>query len=408
MPVIQQQIEIIKDRANAIEEQLSEWRHHFHHYPELSFQEAQTSDYIVKVLESLAVFKVERGIAKHGVVATLCKGSGPVIGVRADMDALPITEQTNLPYASSYPGVMHACGHDAHMAILLGVASLLAADYKMGHFRGTVKLLFQPAEEDTDVDGKTGAPYFIQAGITKQIDAILALHMCPWHYTGGIQVNKGVSMANIDNFSLTIIGKGGHGGYPHQSKDPIWMLSFVLQGLYGLISRKLDPLEVGTISIGQVVGGQTPNVIPDQIKILGTIRSYSNTVRQQLIQELEQVAQLVYSLEGSYQLEIENGEPALDNNPELIDMIENTASSLYPNMDIYHAPFGMGGEDFGHFTKEIPGAMFFLGCATPKAINALHASDLMIDDAALPLGVAILTATIATYLKEYTNVKELM
>ncbi|WP_240335211.1 M20 metallopeptidase family protein [Paraliobacillus sediminis] len=401
---MKQQLDLIKNQAKSLQEQLSKWRRHFHQYPELSFQEAKTSDYIVEVLESFNVFTIERGIAKHGVIATVTKGSGPVIGIRADMDALPIAEQTDFSYASSYPGVMHACGHDAHMAILLGVAALVATDYQTGDFRGTVKLIFQPAEEDTDIEGKTGASYFVEAGLTKQVDAILALHMCPWQCTGSIQVNKGLSMANVDNFSLTIMGKGGHGGYPHESKDPIWMLGFVLQALYGVISRKVDPLEVGTISIGKVIGGQNPNVIPDTVKIIGTMRSYSAKVRKQLMKELEQVAQLVYSFSGDYQLEIESGEPALDNDAKLIDLIENAGLSLYPNMEIRHAPYGMGGEDFGHFTREIPGAMFFLGCAQSEEMkNSLHASDLRLDEAAFPIGVGIIKATIDSYFREYNT-----
>lgn len=387
-------------RTNEMKEQLTSWRQHFHRYPELSFQEADTRQYIVQVLESFQVFTIETGIAKHGVIATLTTGSGPIIGVRADMDALPIIEETNLPYSSEYPGIMHACGHDAHMAILLGVAAIIAEDFRSGAFQGTVKLIFQPAEEDTDETGRTGAPYFIKAGMTNQLDAVLALHMCPWQSTGTIQVNKGVSMANIDNFRLTIVGKGAHGGYPHQSKDPIWMLGFVLQGLYGVISRKLNPLEVGAISIGQVSGGQTANVIPDQVKITGTIRSYSGAVHQQLIEEIDRVAQIVHALEGDYQLEIEEGEPALDNNPELIDQIEKTATSLNPPIEICHGPYGLGGEDFGHFTKEIPGAMFFLGCAEPgKTKKALHASDFTINEQSLPIGVALLVGTITDYLQ---------
>ncbi|WP_117161064.1 M20 family metallopeptidase [Paraliobacillus sp. X-1268] len=406
---MRQQLDLIKDQAYALEEQLIKWRRHFHQYPELSFQESQTSDYIVEVLESLNVFTIERGIAKHGIIATITKGSGPVIGIRADMDALPITEQNDLPYTSAYPGVMHACGHDAHMAILLGVAVLVASDYQTENFRGTVKLIFQPAEEDTDIDGKTGAPYFIEAGLTKQVDAFLALHMCPWQRTGSIQVNKGASMANVDNFCLTIMGKGGHGGYPHESKDPIWMLGFVLQGLYGVISRKIDPLEVGTISVGKVSGGQNPNIIPDTVKIIGTIRSYSDKVRKQLIKEIDQVAQLVYSFEGDYQFEIESGEPVLDNNDQLIDMIENAGLSLFPGMEISHAPYGMGGEDFGHFTKEIPGAMFFLGCAqSEETKHSLHASDFMLDEAALSIGTGIIKATIDSYFREYYTTERLL
>ena len=392
-------------RTEGIKSHLKKWRQHFHRYPELSFQEKETSEYIIRQLELLDVFTIETGVAKYGVIATLSTGDSPTFGLRADMDALPIVEKTDLPYASEYPGIMHACGHDAHMAILLGVATIIAEDYKKGDFKGTVKLIFQPAEEDTDSYGKTGAPYFIESGVVENLDAVLALHMCPWQETGSIQLHKGASMANIDNFVLKINGKGAHGGYPHESKDPIWMLSFILQGLYGLISRKLNPLEAGTISIGQINGGQTPNVIPDTVEIRGTIRSYSDKVRQQLIEEINQVAQMVYSFSGGYELEIEKGEPALDNNPALIDLIEDNAQKLYPLMKIISEPYGLGGEDFGHFTKVMPGAMFFLGCAKAgDTKKVLHASDFIIDEEAMPIGVAILTATLYQGLKEESKI----
>ncbi|WP_222599380.1 M20 metallopeptidase family protein [Aquibacillus kalidii] len=383
----------VEIRSEAIRAQLVEWRRHFHGNPELSFHEKETAEYIVEILQSMGVFTLQTGIAGNGIVATLSSGDGPVIGLRADMDALPIMEQTNAAFSSNNDGVMHACGHDAHMAILLGVAKLLAEDYKKGKLTGTVKLIFQPAEESADAYGLTGAPYFLKAGVIDDLNVALALHVCPWRNTGDIQINKGPSMANIDNFSLQIKGKGGHGGYPHQSKDPIWMASFILQGIYGLISRKVNPLEVGVISVGEIHGGNTANVIPEVVQIKGTLRSYTTGVRKQLMEELENIASIVESLGGEFILDIEHGEPALNNDPFLTGIIRKTAQSLYPSMSIYEEAFGMGGEDFGHITKKFPGAMFFLGCAREVGDKgSLHASDFMINEDALPIGVSILTA----------------
>ncbi|MDL4841038.1 M20 metallopeptidase family protein [Aquibacillus rhizosphaerae] len=379
-------------RSSKIAPLVIDWRRHFHRYPELSFKEEKTSKYILDALESMGIYDIQTGIAGHGIVATISSGNGPIIGLRADMDALPIMENTGASFASKHNGIMHACGHDAHMAMLLGAAKLLVEDFKNGKLKGTVKLIFQPAEEDSDEHGLTGAPYFLKSGIINDLDAAIALHVCPWRYAGELQVNKGPSMANIDNFSLAIKGVGGHGGYPHQSYDPIWMSSFVLQGLYGLISRKINPLDVGTLSVGEIKGGTTSNVIPETVQIKGTLRSYTDQIRSQLIKELEAIAKLVEPLGGQYQLDIEHGEPALQNHPEITDLFISTAKSIYPSMEIYEQPFGMGGEDFGHITKEIPGAMFFLGCGKENdETRHLHNSDFMINEEALPIGVTLLT-----------------
>ncbi len=386
-------------RSKALYDQLVSWRRHIHKYPELSFQEEETSAFVQQVLESLEVYNIKTGIAGYGIVATLSSGSGPVIGVRADMDALPIEEQTGLDYASVNKGVMHACGHDAHTAMLLGAATLLAEDYKAGLIQGTIKLIFQPAEENTDDHGLTGAPYMLQSGAIDDLEAAIALHMCPWRKAGELQINKGPSMANIDNFTLDIQGTGSHGGYPYQGTDPIWMASHVLQAIYGLISRKINPLDVGTISVGELHSGNTSNVIPENVQINGTIRSYTTEVRELLINELEGVAKIAEAFGGTYYLDIERGEPALYNDPVITEMVKETALATYSRMPIYEAPFGMGGEDFGHITEKIPAAMFFLGCGMDDSVKHLHTSDFQINEEALPIGVALLTSSTHRLLK---------
>ncbi|SEA20588.1 amidohydrolase [Thalassobacillus cyri] len=378
--------------VERIKADLIRWRRHLHRHPELSFQERETSAYVRQELEKMDAFDFETNVGGYGIIATLTGREGPTVGLRADMDALPINEHNDLDYQSVHPGVMHACGHDAHTAILLGTAKLLSEESKAGKLAGTIKFIFQPAEEDTNEAGMTGAPLMLKSGLLDDIEAFLALHVCPWRPTGEIQVNDGPSMANIDNFRMTIKATGGHGGYPHLATDPIWMSSYFLQALYSLISRKVDPLSVGAISVGEIHGGETANVIPDEVTITGTMRSYTKAMRAQLVRELEQIAGVIPPLGGSYDLYIETGEPALDNDKIVNEQIKAAAKHLYPNMKIHEGPFGMGGEDFAHMIDNKPGAMFFLGCAQKGAPERkLHTGDFQIDENALPIGAAILT-----------------
>ena len=372
-------------RSQQLLDQLIEWRRDFHRYPELSFQEKRTSEKIIRQLESLKVFDIQKNVGGYGVIATVRHGEGPTVGIRADMDALPVIESSSVPWASLHPGVMHACGHDAHMAILLGVAQLLAEDVTNGRVKGTVKLIFQPAEESCDEFGETGATKMLNSGNLDDLDHVIALHMCPWRRVGEIQWNDGLSMANNDEFHLTIRGSGGHAGYPHHVKDPIWIATYVLQSLYSLNGRKVDPLDIGTISVGQIHAGDANNVIPDSVDIKGTMRSYKEEVRELLVKEIHQIAKVVTALGGGYSLQINEGEPALLNNPKVNEIIKEAASGLKS----YEGPFGMGSEDFSHFTRRFPGAMFFLGCGLENEI-CLHQSDFDIDERSMPHGVRIL------------------
>ncbi|WP_139822796.1 M20 metallopeptidase family protein [Tuberibacillus sp. Marseille-P3662] len=391
----------VKARADAIQTQLTHWRRHLHKYPELGFEETATSQFVEQELRKMGVYELVKDIGGTGIVAILHVGAGPVVGLRADMDALPVQETTGEDYQSQNVGVMHACGHDAHTAMLLGVAHLLADEYKQGHLHGTIKLLFQPAEETADGHGLTGAPYVLQSGALDDIDMIAALHMCPWRNPHEIQINDGLSMANIDNFKMIVKGSGGHGGYPHQGSDPIWMTANLLQNVYGLISRRIDPLEVGTISVGEIKGGQAPNVIPEDVYLSGTMRSYTPETRAQLIHELKSITEVLQGFGGTVDLEIERGEPALNNDPHVNELIRAAATSVDPEITIYNGPFGMGGEDFGHIIETIPGAMFFLGCALSDGKQRdLHTSGFQIDERVLPIGTAILVETLHQMIKD--------
>lgn len=385
----------------AIEHQLIGWRRHLHQYPELSFQEYRTSQFIVGILNQIEGIAIRTNIANTGIVATITSGEGKTVAIRADMDALPIMEKNEHGYQSKNLGVMHACGHDAHTAILLGTAKILAKKAKEGSFQGTIKLIFQPAEEMTDDEGLSGAPRMMQEGVLENVESIIALHMCPWEPVGTIQMNDGYSMANVDVFRGKISGTGGHGGYPHVGTDPIWMLGFFLQAFYGAISRKISALETAVASIGQIQTGTATNIIPEEVSITGTLRTYSPEVREQLVQVVEQAFKVVEPLGGSYIFEVERGEPALYNDPKVNEVIKNAAKKLYPDIKIVQKPFGLGGEDFAYMTREVPGAMFFLGCALPDGISRdLHTNIFDIDERCLSMGVSILAESALKLLKQ--------
>ncbi|MBM7609303.1 amidohydrolase [Lysinibacillus composti] len=389
------------DEAKAIEDKLVSWRRHLHQNPELSFQEYKTSQFVAETLGEIEGVSIQTNVANTGIVATISNGEGKTVAIRADMDALPIVEKNEHGFQSKNPGVMHACGHDAHTAILLGVAKVLAKKAKEGLFTGTIKLIFQPAEEATDDEGLSGAPRMMQEGILENVESIIALHMCPWEPVQTIQMNDGYSMANVDVFHGKIRATGGHGGYPHLGTDPIWMLGSFLQAFYGIISRKVSALDTAVASIGQIQTGTASNIIPEEISITGTLRTYSPEVRDQLANEVEQVFKVVEPLGGSYTFEVERGEPALNNNQNVNEIIKHTAKELYPEMKIIQKPFGLGGEDFGYMTRQIPGAMFFLGCAIPDGISRdLHTNIFDIDERCLPIGVSILTASALNLLKQ--------
>ena len=387
-------------RAQALSEKIISWRRQIHSNPELSFQEFQTSQFVIEMLKKIPGMKVEAGVGcPTAVVGTLTSGEGPAIAIRADMDALPILEMNKHSFHSRNEGVMHACGHDAHTAILLGAAHLMAECFENESIQGTVKFLFQPAEENTDENGLTGAQYMVNSGVLKDMDCVIALHMSPENPVGEIMVNDGYSMANVDVFEAKISGTGGHGAYPHLGTDPVWMLGIVLQSLHGIVARRISPLEPSVISIGQIHAGTTSNVIPSEVLMQGTLRSYDPVVREELITELDKSFSIVRVLGGEYQLFIHRGEPALKNDPVVNRWIEITIQDLFPNFKLVRSPFGLGGEDFAWMTQRVPGAMFFLGCQLPDGIKRdLHTPIFDIDERCLPVGAAILAETAKRYL----------
>jgi len=390
----------ILSRVQQLTDEIIEWRRHIHRNPELSFKEYETSQFVYEKLSNIDGMKVVKGVGvETAVIGTLSRGDGPTVAIRADMDALPIVEATSHSFPSKNVGVMHACGHDAHTSIGLAVATIIGQIWKETDIQGTVKFIFQPAEENTDEYGKTGSPYLIEAGALDDVDCIMALHMDPEHEVGTVLIHDGYSMANVDVFQGKLFGTGGHGAYPHLGTDPIWMLGPVLQTIHGIVARNISPLDAAVISVGEIKAGSASNVIPSEVYLQGTLRSYTPSVRKELETRLKNAFSIVEAFGGRFELNITHGEPALFNNAEVNKVLKEVVSELYPGMEIKEIPFGLGGEDFSHMTYKVPGSMFFLGCAYPDGIKRdLHTPIFDIDERCLPIGTAILTQAILKYL----------
>lgn len=384
-------------KAMAINDEIVRLRRTIHANPELSFQEYETAALIAETLNEIGGYRIKTGVGKTGVIAEL-GDHGSLIAIRADMDALPIQEVDDRTYHSVNPGVMHACGHDAHTAILLGVAHLLRQSYIEEPWVGRVRLIFQPAEEDFDERGISGATAMISDQALADVDAVIALHVSSDKPSGDFMFQDGPSLAAVDSFDAWIRGDGAHGAYPHTGSDPIFMLAPILTALYAIPSRRVNPLDPSVVSLGQVSGGAAPNVIPNEVMLRGTIRSMSPDVREQLWQDVENALKISEFLGGSYELQITKGYPALVNDPEVNQWMKQVVIDLLgPEVQV-DSRFGMGAEDFAYMTQKAKGAMFMLGAATPDGIVRHHHTNIFdIDENVLVQGAAVLAETARRY-----------
>jgi amidohydrolase len=380
-------------KARAIGPKLVEWRREFHRHPELGFNELRTSGRVAEVLNELG-YNVRTGVGKTGVAGELGDGS-PVVAIRADMDALPIQEANQVPYASQIPGLMHACGHDAHTSMLLGVATLL----KREKFPGRIRLLFQPSEEVADEEGISGAPRMIEDGVMQGVDQVISLHVDPVTPVGAIRIAAGPFSGGVDSFFATIYGEGGHGARPHELVDPIYIASHVILVLHGIVSRRLNPFAPAVISIGSIHGGHTENVIPEHVDITGTIRFMDEEIQRRIHSEMEQAFKLTITMGGKYELKFEIGTPPMNNDPQVVDSIKQVASDLLGSENVQPPLRGLGAEDFGCFSEIAPGAMFALGCRIEDDERLIHNPRFDIDERCLPIGTAILAETALRFLK---------
>ena len=374
----------IKKEIQKISEHIYSYRRDFHQYPELSFQEYRTAEKISKHLESFGI-EHRTEVGKTGVVGEIVFGDGPTIALRADMDALPIQEVGDLKYKSKNEGVMHACGHDGHMAILLGAANALSKNKKLK--KGKVRFIFQPAEE-----GAGGARYMIKDGCLDQVDEIYGLHLWNYQPVGEIGVKNGPIMAAADMFDIIIKGKGGHGATPQGTVDAIVVASNLITMLQTIVSRNTNPLDNTVVTIGEINGGQNFNVIADEVRLTGTTRAYTENNRNMIKKRMQDIIDGVSKSFGAeIVLKYKEGYPPTVNHEDPTKLVLE-ASSMVVGKGAGYPYLSMGGEDFSYYLQKVPGCFFFVGSA-PDKNNILstphHCSHFDIDERSLLIGASV-------------------
>jgi amidohydrolase len=380
----------IKNKAKAQHAALVDIRRHLHMHPELSFQEFNTARFIVKTLKELNI-ACQEGIANTGVVA-LIKGKNPekaTVALRADIDALPIHETNEVPYKSKNKGVMHACGHDVHTASLIGVAKLL--DGLKEEFEGTIKLIFQPAEEKNP----GGAITMIREGVLEHPKpaSIMGQHVDPRLPVGKVGFIKGTMLASADELHITIKGKGGHAASPELAVDPILIAAHVIVALQQLVSRNCNPIVPSVLSLCQIHAGTTTNVIPEAVQIAGTLRTVDEQWRREAHQKMtDLVVGMAQAMGGRGELIINHGYPCLNNDPALTQRTIEAARAFLGAAQVVDVELCMGAEDFAYYAQQVPGCFYYLGVqnSAQGITSYVHTSTFDIDEAALELGPGLM------------------
>ena len=386
----------LKEEIQEMKDWLVEIRRTIHMHPELSFEEVETSRLVSEWLERFGL-QVKKGLAKTGVVGVLKgKKPGKTVAIRADMDALPIEEATQVPYASKIKGKMHACGHDAHVAILLGVAKFFSSI--PDQVKGNIKWVFQPAEE-----GGGGGKVMVEERVLEnpKVDAIFGAHVFPFLPVGKVGVYEREGLAAADRFTIKIIGKGGHAATPHVSKDPILAAGHLITQIHSIVGRNINPLDSGVVTIGKVSGGTAFNIIPDEVELLGTVRSLNPQVREELKSRIEKVIQgIARSFSMDYGFDFEYGYPVLVNDSEMSKLVASACSKGIGKENVEVLKPSMGAEDFAYYLEKVPGAYFRLGCRNEERgiVHPYHSSLFNTDEEVLPFGVEMFVRVIDQYL----------
>ncbi|MCL2548529.1 MAG: amidohydrolase [Symbiobacteriaceae bacterium] len=386
-------------RARELEDKYIAYRRQFHRHPEAGWQEVETAATVMAHLDSLGI--PYQRVGATAVVGLITGGipNDKCIAIRADMDALPITERTDLEYSSQIPGMMHACGHDGHTAILMGVAALLKE--KQAQIKGKIKLFFQPAEE-----GPGGAKPMIEGGCMEnpRVDATIGLHLDVTDYhTGEVGFRDGASTASTDGFVITVRGNGGHGAHPHLSVDAIVCAGQLVSALQSIVSREVSPIESAVITVGTINGGYRGNVIADQVVLDGTIRTLSPQVREGIPQRMERVLQGIcaaYRCQG--ELQIRQGVPSVINDSNLTNAFEQSAIALLGSSQVKRVPYPtMGGEDFSYYGQKAPACFIRLGGRNEDigCTNPGHHPKYNFDEQAIAVGMATLAQMALDYLE---------
>jgi amidohydrolase len=399
----------IDREAEKVAPQLIELRHRIHQNPELSNRETQTAELVAAHLRALGL-EAHTGIAKHGVVALLTGGKpGPLIAVRADMDALPVVEETDFPFKSTKKdtflgqqvGVAHACGHDIHTTALLGVASVLSA--VKAEIPGSILFIFQPAEEGPPAGEKGGASLMLEEGLFKQYKpkAVFALHSFPELTVGEVGFNPGPTMAAVDQFRITIKGKQSHGAYPHLSVDPIVTGAEAVVALQTIRSRNLSPFEPSVLTVGIFRAGERFNIIPGEAYLEGTVRTYNPEVRETVERRMREILDGVTKANGAtFTMEYQKNAPATVNDPALAQEVHPLLDRILGAGNVKLVEPSMGGEDFAYFADEVPGFYYRLGVLKPGTTSGgLHTPTFRGDDGAVPVGIRVMSRLLVDYLR---------
>lgn len=395
----------IAQAVEAMRPQLIAQRRDFHMHPELSNREERTARVVAERLKSLGFDEVKTGVARHGVVAVLKGGKpGGVVAVRADMDALPILETNDVPYKSQTPGVKHACGHDVHTTVALGVAEVLS---KMrGEINGTVKFIFQPAEEGAPAGEEGGAGLMIKEGVldNPRPQAIFGLHTEPNVQAGQIGYHSGPAMASSDTFSITVRGKGAHGAQPQLGVDAVVVAAECVLALQHIRSRRIDPLEPLVITLGTIQGGTRFNVIAGEVKMTGTMRTLNDKVRERAVALMRETLSNVTAAYGAtFELSMEGSNPVTYNEPSLVEETLPTMRRVVGAENTLTLKPFMPAEDFAQYQKIIPGFYYFLGVGNrTRGITAgWHTSDFDVDEESLVVGVNVMSNVLLDYLDRH-------
>ena len=362
-------------------------RRDIHREPELGFDTEKTAEKILDALDGLPL-EIQTDVAKNGVVATLKGegGDGPTVALRADMDALPIHEETGLPFASETDGKMHACGHDGHTSMLVGAARALSQDHLRERLNGTVKFVFQPAEE-----GQAGGRAMVEEGVAEGVGSIYALHLWPGLEFGIAATKAGPIMAAADAFEMTIRGSGGHGAMPHLTADAVAIAAQVVTALQTIVSREVDPVEPAVLTVGEIGAGSAFNIIPEKARLGGTVRTLDADLRERLPRRIEELARgVARGMRGDVELDYRFSYPVTSNDADSAKLALGVAGELFGEdraVELAHP--SMGAEDFAFFLENVPGAFVWLGVGD---VSGLHTPQFSFDEEILPQGAALLTA----------------
>jgi len=399
--------EDIAKAAEALRPQLIEWRRDFHQHPELSNREERTSRLVAERLHAMGLDEVRTGVGKYGVVSLL-KGARPgaVVAVRADMDALPIEETLAVPYKSQNPGVKHACGHDAHMAVELGVAQILSR--LRDRISGTIKFIFQPAEEGAPAGEEGGAALMIQEGVLEnpRPRAIFGLHVMPTLEVGLVGVNSGPVMASSDSFVITIRGKKVHGAYPHEGIDAIVVAAECVTALQTIRSRRVNAVEPLVISVGIMQGGNRFNILADEVRLEGTVRTMSEDVRFRVPELMRQTLAGVTSAYGAtFTMDYRERSAITYNDAQLVEETLPVMRRVLGEANVIFPPPQMGSEDFSYYQKVVPGFFYFLGVGNKaRGLTAMiHTAEFDIDEDSLVVGTKVMANVLLDYLGRHVR-----